>query len=180
MQHIPRGCPPVHRRRRAGAKVLMALGVVVGVLAIPVAGASAAPVPGATYASGVTFPFNGVWLDSADGGHFWDASGNGICRIDADAAAPSGFSENAATCDVQAKKPTQAVVDTNTMSTTSNYSIYSADMSSKSGGPLRLTFDPTADSGAGRIVAASAQNLGGLNTVGFFARPSMWGSSARR
>ena len=42
-------------------------------------------------------------------------------------------------------------------------------MSSKSGGPLRLTYDPTADSGAGAIVAGSAQTLGGLNTVGFFA-----------
>ena len=42
-------------------------------------------------------------------------------------------------------------------------------MSSKSGGPLRLTYDPTADSGAGAIVAGSAQALGGLNTVGFFA-----------
>jgi len=44
--------------------------------------------------------------------------------------------------------------------------IYSADMSSKSGGPVRLTYDPA---GSGSIVAGSAVPLGGLNTVGFFA-----------
>jgi hypothetical protein len=170
MNHFPSGCPPAHPgRSRAAAKVLAILGLAVGAFGIPVAAATAAPVPGAPFASGVTFPFNGVWLDSADGGHYWDASGDGLCRVDADPASPSGFSQNAATCDVQAKKPTQAVVDPSTMKTDAGYFLYSADMSSKSGGPLRLTFDPTADNGAGRIVAGSAQALGGLNTVGFFS-----------
>jgi hypothetical protein len=129
--------------------------------------AANAAVPGQPYASGVTFPFNGVWLDSTDGGHYWDASGNGLCRLDADAASSSGFSETAGTCDVQAKKPTQAVVGPKNAD--GSYFVYAADMSSKSGGPLRLTYDPTADGGKGLIVAGSAQTLGGLNTVGFFA-----------
>ena len=116
---------------------------------------------------GVTFPFNGVWLESTDGGHYWDASGNGLCRIDADAAAPGGFSETAGTCDVQAKKPTQAVVGARNADGT--YFVYSADMSSKSGGPVRLTYDPAADGGKGLIVANSGFVVGGLNTVGFFA-----------
>jgi hypothetical protein len=123
--------------------------------------------PSNQYVSGVTTPFNGVWLASGDGGHYWDASGDGLCRIDADATAPSGFTQNTATCDVQAKKPTQAVVGAKNADGT--YYVYSADMSSKSGGPVRLTYDPSADSGKGLIVANSAQLLGGLNTVGFFA-----------
>lgn len=124
---------------------------------------------GAAGVSGVTFPFNGVWLDSADGGHFWDASGSGLCRVDRDPASTTGFSENVATCDVQAKKPTQAVVDPSTYSVTTPYFVYTADMSSKSGGPIRLLFDPTADSGKGQIVPGSGVLLGGLNTVGFFS-----------
>src|SRR5690242_620382 len=144
----------------AAATVLVPLLAIFNVF---VAGAA----PGTMYAAGVTTLFNGVWLDSADGGHYWDASGSGICRVDADAASPTGFSENAGTCDVQAKKPTQVVVGPVNADGTSF--LYSADMSSKSGGPLRLTYDPTANAGAGGIVAGSAQPLGGLNTVGFFA-----------
>jgi len=144
----------------------VALSVVLGALAL-IAPAADAAVPAQPFVSGATFPFNGVWLDSTDGGHYWDASGDGLCRVDADATSPSGFTQNAATCDVQAKKPTQAVVGPQNADGT--YFIYAADMSSKSGGPLRLTYDPTAGGGAGAIVAGSAQSLGGLNTVGFFA-----------
>ena len=158
---FPRG------RGLPGGRTLAA--IVVALAAAAVLAPAALAGPGQTYVSGVTFPFNGVWLDSGDGGHYWDASGNGMCRIDPDPANPGGFVENAATCDVQAKKPTQAVVDPQTMSTTQNYFVYAADMSSKSGGPVRLGFDPTADGGAGRIVAGSGTLLGGLNTVGFFA-----------
>ena len=86
--------PPPRRRRvlRAG-QLLGAVFAVLGVMAIgaPLAGAA---VPGQPFVSGVTFPFNGVWLESTDGGHYWDASGNGLCRIDADAADPGGFIEN--------------------------------------------------------------------------------------
>jgi hypothetical protein len=148
-------------------RALVALSVVLGALALVAPAGASAAVQAQTYASSVTFPFNGVWLDSTDGGHYWDASGNGLCRVDADAAAPSGSSENAATCDVQAKKPTQAVVGPQNADGT--YYVYAADMSSKSGRPLRLTYDPTAGGGAGAIVAGSAQALGGLNTVGFFS-----------
>src|SRR3954454_59127 len=147
-------------------RALVALSVVLGALAL-IAPAADAAVPAQPFVSGVTFPFNGVWLESTDGGHYWDASGNGLCRIDADAASASGFSETAGTCDVQAKKPTQAVVGPKNADGT--YYVYAADMSSKSGGPLRLTYDPAADGGKGLIVAGSAQTLGGLNTVGFFA-----------
>ncbi len=128
---------------------------------------SASADPGAPFVAGVTFPFNGVWLDSVDGGHFWDASGAGLCRIDADPAAAGGFSENTGTCDVQAKKPTQAVVGPKNADGT--YYVYAADMSSKSGGPIRVTYNPAASGGAGAIVAGSGTTLGGLNTVGFFA-----------
>ena len=129
--------------------------------------ASASAAPGSPFVAGVTFPFNGVWLESTDGGHYWDAGGNGLCRIDASAGAPGGFTENAGTCDVQAKKPTQAVVGPRNADGT--YFVYSADMSSQSGGPVRLTYDPAADSGKGLIVANSGFVVGGLNTVGFFA-----------
>ena len=155
--------------RRAGVRrtgVVVAAALVTSVV-VPVVGAAvmASADPGGPFVSGVTFPFNGVWLDSADGGHYWDASGNGLCRIDSDGA--GGFTENLGTCDVQAKKPTQAVVGKVNADGTSF--VYAADMSSKSGGPVRLTFDPAANTGAGGIVAGSGTTLGGLNTVGFFA-----------
>ena len=108
--------------------------------------------PGASFVSGVTLPFNGVWLESTDGGHYWDASGSGLCRIDANTAA-AGSRQNAGTCDVQAKKPTQAVVGP--VNVDGSYFVYSSDMSSKSGGPVRLTYDPTADSGQGPVVPNS-------------------------
>jgi hypothetical protein len=161
--------PLTGRRRWPVALALAALAT----LALAVQHASAAPVPGVTHVSGVTFPFNGVWLESGDGGHYWDASGSGICRIDPDPASPTGFSENTGTCDVQAKKPTQAVVGPKNADGT--YFVYLADMSSKSGGPVRVVYDPNADPaapggpGRGAIVAGSGTLLGGLNTVGFFA-----------
>jgi hypothetical protein len=158
--------PPKRRRSRPGGRTLAAILVALGAVAV-LAPAAGAAVPGQPYVSGATFPFNGVWLESTDGGHYWDASGDGLCRVDADATSPSGFTQNAGTCDVQAKKPTQAVVGPKNADGT--YYVYAADMSSKSGGPLRLTYDPAADSGRGLIVAGSAQSLGGLNTVGFFS-----------
>jgi hypothetical protein len=136
-------------------------------MAVTMAGLTAQAATSTSFVSGVTFPFNGVWLESGDGGHLWDASGDGLCRVDADPAASSGFSQTAGTCDVQAKKPTQAVVGP--VNADGTYSVYAADMSSKSGGPLKITYDPAADGGKGLMVAASATALGGLNTVGFFA-----------
>jgi hypothetical protein len=121
--------------------------------------------PSNVYVSAVTTPFNGVWLESGDGGHYWDASGDGLCRIDSNGA--GGFTQNTATCDIQAKTPTQAVVGPKNAD--GSYYVYAADMSSKSGGPLRLTYDPAADNGHGLIVGNSAQTLGGLNAVGFYA-----------
>ena len=95
-------------RRTASRKtaVLLAGALALSGLAA-VSGSAALAAPGAPFVQGVTFPFNGTWLESTDGGHYWDASGNGLCRIDADATAPGGFSETAGTLDVQAKKPTK-------------------------------------------------------------------------
>src|SRR6476469_9383477 len=122
------------RVRRTG--VIMAAALVTSVL-VPVVGSSlvASADPGGPFVSAVTFPFNGVWLESSDGWHYWDASGNGLCRIDSDGG--TGFTDNVATCDVQAKKPTQAVVGP--QNADGKYFVYAADMSSKSGGPMRLT-----------------------------------------
>ena len=114
--------------------------------------------PGAPFVSGVTFPFNGVWLEATDGGHYWDASGSGLCRVDPNLTAPGGFSQNAGACDAQAKKPTQAVVGPRNADGT--YFVYEADMSSKSGGPVRITYDPAADSGRGHVVGNSGTRLG--------------------
>jgi hypothetical protein len=145
------------------------VGAVLVVGAAPFVGGSTTAFadPGASLVSPVTLPSNGVWLESTDGGHYWDASGSGLCRIDATPAVPGGFAQNAGTCDVQAKKLTQAVVGPRNAD--GSYFVYTSDMSSKSGGPVRLTYDPTADSGKGRVIANSGAPLGGLNTVGFFA-----------
>jgi hypothetical protein len=153
-------------RRLAAVSATLALAASTLVLVGLQPGVSSAA-QAATTVSGVTSPFNGLWLESGDGGHYWDASGNGLCRVDADVTAPSGFSENTGTCDVQAKKPTQATVGPKNADGT--YFVYSADMSSKSGGPVRLTYDPAASNGAGQIVPLSGTLLGGLNTVGFFS-----------
>jgi hypothetical protein len=122
---------------------------------------------GTMYVSGVTFPLNGVWLDGASAGHYWNAGGNGLCRVDADATSPTGFIENLAACDTQVASPTQAVVGPQNADGT--YFVYAADRNLRGGGPVRLVFDPTADGGNGLIVANSLVALGGLNTVGFFA-----------
>src|SRR5690348_1186654 len=170
---LPRGQAGVLLRRLSKPSTIPLL---LATLILPVLAVfnsfNAQAAPGTMYVAGVTFPFNGVWLDSPDGGHYWDASGSGICRIDASATSATGFIENTGTCDVQAKKPTQVVVGPlNAVGTpdAGKYYLYSADMSSKSGGPVRLTYDPAANAGAGGIVAGSAQPLGGLNTVGFFS-----------
>ncbi|MDT7704652.1 MAG: hypothetical protein QOG20_259 [Pseudonocardiales bacterium] len=155
-----RGRNPFRRNLFRVGVLTAALTAVTGVLAV-----AAEAAPSAPYVAGVTFPFNGVWLESTDGGHYWDSSGNGLCRIDA--AAGGGFTENVGTCDVQAKKPTQATVGP--VNGDGTYFVYAADMSSKSGGPVRVTYDPNANGGAGGIIAGSGTTLGGLNTVGFFA-----------
>jgi hypothetical protein len=131
------------------------------VAAIAVAASAA---PGTTTVSAVLQPLNGVWLDSTDGGHYWDVDGNGICRVDNGAKGPT---EKKATCDLQAKKPTQVAVGPHRADGT--YFLYVADMSSKSTGPLRLVYDPAADSGKGHIVLNSANILGGIDTAGFFS-----------
>jgi len=168
-QHPEEQSPPTpraprgrYRRRRLIAGGVAVLAATAGVAVVMSALAST----GSTFVGGVTFPFNGAVIQAADGSHYWDASGDGICRVDVVAGVPT---QVAATCDVQAKKPTQiAVGPVNPVGSPDagmRY-IYSADMSSKSGGPVRLTYDPA---GSGSIVAGSAVPLGGLNTVGFFA-----------
>ncbi len=163
------------RLRKPSTIPLLLATVVLPILAIFNAFVATAA-PGTMYASGVTFPFNGVFLDSQDGGHYWDGSGSGLCRIDADPASTTGFSENVGTCDIQSKKPTQVVAGP--VNADGTYFLYAADMAAKSTGPVRLVYDPNADPdpntglGRGAVVANSAVLVGGLNTVGFFSDAS--------
>ncbi|HEX3592986.1 MAG TPA: hypothetical protein VHV74_25450 [Pseudonocardiaceae bacterium] len=157
-------------RRRTGARrALRVLLVAVASLALLASTLSLAAnaATGVATVSGVLTPFNGAFLDSTDGGHYWDAGGNGLCRVDVTA---TGSAENPATCDAQSKAPTQVAVGARNADGT-DY-LYVSDMSSNSGGPVRLTYDPAADSGAGRIEAGSAVPLGGPNTTGFFSDPT--------
>jgi hypothetical protein len=137
--------------------------IVSGVLVLAAFAVSAVAAPGSTTVSGVTTPFNGVWLDSGDGGHYWDAGANGLCRVD---VTPNGSIQNSATCDVQVHTPTQVVVGPQRSDGT--YFLYVADMSAGSAGPVRLAYDPSADGGAGRVVADSALVVGGAHSAGFF------------
>ena len=92
-----------HKRRRGMRLALRDIGsvIVACVLMLSAFAVAATAATGSTTVSGVLNPVNGVWLDSTDGGHYWDANGNGLCRVD-------GTTENASTCDLQVKKPTQA------------------------------------------------------------------------
>ncbi|HEV7656493.1 MAG TPA: hypothetical protein VGP36_17395, partial [Mycobacteriales bacterium] len=74
----PRTGRPGRVTKRRTALVLAAALGLGGVTAL--AGSTAVAAPGAPFVQGVTFPFNGVWLESTDGGHYWDAGGNGLCR----------------------------------------------------------------------------------------------------
>jgi hypothetical protein len=122
---------------------------------------------GTSAVAGVLTPLNGAWLDSTDGGHYWDVGGNGICRVDNTA---KGATEKRATCDHQSKKPTQVAVGQPRSDGT--YYLYVSDMSSTSIGPTRLVYDPTADSGKGAIVPNSANIVGGVHAAGFFGDAS--------
>jgi hypothetical protein len=141
--------------------VVVAVACLLMIAAFAVAASAAS---GATTVSSVTSPFNGAWLDSSDGGHYWDAGENGLCRVD---ATGSGFAENPASCDVRSGTPTQVAVGPRR--TDGTYFLYVSDMSSRGGGPVRLVYDPNADGGAGAVVANSAVLVGGPNTAGFFA-----------
>src|SRR5579859_3046405 len=90
----PRGHAGVLLRRLSKPSTipLLLATLILPVLAV-VNSFNAQAAPGTMYVAGVTFPFNGVWLDSPDGGHYWDDSGSGICRIDASATSPTGFIE---------------------------------------------------------------------------------------
>lgn len=69
--------PTIRRRipaalRRNTAKVAAVTLAASGAFAVAALSAHAAT--SNAFVSGVTFPFNGVWLESKDGGHLWDAS----------------------------------------------------------------------------------------------------------
>src|SRR6202012_2465745 len=88
--------------RRSFRQIMVAAGCLFLFLTMLTWGASAAP--GVTTVSAVTTPVNGAWLESADGGHYWDAGGNGLCRIDVSAG---GATENLPPRDGQGKGPNQ-------------------------------------------------------------------------
>ncbi|HEX5407048.1 MAG TPA: hypothetical protein VFX16_32635 [Pseudonocardiaceae bacterium] len=152
--------------RESGTRRWLRRGTIAATSVLMIAGlaVAASAAPGVDTVAGVTTPFNGAWLDSTDGGHYWDAGRNGLCRVD---KSGDTFVENTATCDGQAKAPTQVAVGPERSDGT--YFLYVADMSTASAGPVRVTYDPTADGGQGRIVAGSGFVVGGLNTVGFYS-----------
>jgi hypothetical protein len=154
-----------YRGRSGARRTLRDLAAVAAASALLAAGLAvvASAAPGSTTVSGVLTPLGGVWLDSADGGHYWDVNGNGICRLDNTAGGPT---ERRTTCDKQVKKPTQAVVGPENADGT--YYLYVADMSATSIGPMREVFDPAADNGRGAIVPNSATVIGGVDFLAFF------------
>lgn len=104
----------------------------------------------------------GTWRCRRGTVGWWDVGGNGICRVDRTA---KGSAEKR--CDHQSKKPTQVAVGQRRADGT--YYLYVSDMSSRSIGPIRLVYDPTADTGKGGVVPNSANIVGGVHTAGFFA-----------
>ncbi len=114
---------------------------------------SASAAPGTLIAAGLTSPPGFVWT----GAHLW-VSGHvqGFCRLDTSANGLAGII--AAACVLVAVAPGQPVFDA-----VSN-SVYVTDLSSKSVGVVRYTFDPVTES----IVnaAAIAPSLGGDRPAG--------------
>jgi hypothetical protein len=97
--------------------------------------AAAAPTPGTLVASGITSPAGLLWLDGSLGGHFWVADHvAGLCRVDG----PLG-SATLTHCDTTVKAVGEPAYDP------VSHSVYVPDLSAKSQGVWRLTFNPTTE-----------------------------------
>lgn len=124
---------------------------------------------GAPLISGVTVPAGGVWLKGTVEGHWWQPDNVlGLCRLDPSPGATSGFALNTATCDTTAATAGQAAAAPVANADGTTF-VYVADEASKSGGPVRVTFDPTLDGGKGGIVPKSGILIGGASASGLFS-----------
>jgi len=124
---------------------------------------------GAPLIGGMTVPAGGVWLKGTAEGHWWQPDNVlGLCRIDPSPGTTSGFAINAATCDTTAVSAGQAAVAPVANADGTTF-VYVADEAGASGGPVRLTFDPTLDSGKGGIVPKSGIAIGGASASGLFS-----------
>ena len=143
------------------------VGGVAGADCVGTAGASCPlPAPPSTvtptlYAYGLTAPKGGVtFVPSDDGGHIWAADhSQGLCRMDDVTAASGLHAYNSASCDdgtVLGSGGQTAYDDAVVPGSTNQHYLFVAQNDHLSPGVIRFTFDPSADGGAGALVAGSA------------------------
>ena len=149
-------------RRIRGRLAVLAMTAIVLASLLPssVAMVSAAITPsnGVLVAANMTLPRGAVFLSDGNGGHWWVSDGvQGVCRLDANAAAPGGFQKG--TCDGNVKAGGQLVVGaTGTVAglpAGAKY-IYATDDASKSVHVVRYLFNPA---GSGTITQTGLWNV---------------------
>jgi len=151
----------VWSRNRSMPRVLVGLVVTALVAALLMVGQSRSafavvtPSNGTMVAANMTLPRGAVFLNDATGGHWWVSDGvQGVCRLDANAAAPGGFQKG--TCNGSVKSGGELVVGATGpnpvvgLPAGASY-IYAADDASKSINVVRFVFNPA---GSGTITPA--------------------------
>jgi len=152
------------KRRLRGRLAALATTVVFVASLLPgsVALVSAVVTPsnGVLVAANMTLPRGAVFLSDASGGHWWVSDGvQGVCRLDANPAAPGGFQKG--TCDGNVKSGGELVVgDTGPgalagLPAGAKY-LYVADSASKSVHVVRYVFNPA---GSGGITQTGLWNI---------------------
>ena len=144
------------------AAALFALLLVLPAAARLSAQAAVTPSNGTMIAAAMTLPRGAVFLNDASvsGGHWWVSDGvQGVCRLDANAAAPGGFQKGP--CDGNVKSGGQLVVGETGPNPVAGLPagakyIYAADDASKSVHVVRYLFNPA---GSGTITQAGTWNI---------------------
>src|SRR5262245_2617599 len=137
---------------RAGVVALL------GVLALlSVSAGTAFAATGTLYAQSLTAPAGGLWLKGSLGGHLWVSDALlGFCRVDAGAISQATCIGGASTKTGAPVKPGQAAFDP------ARNLIYVPDLSGKTTGLWRLTFNPATESVSKREAIATTAGIGGL------------------
>ncbi|HEY3312321.1 MAG TPA: IPT/TIG domain-containing protein [Anaerolineales bacterium] len=124
------------------------------------------PSNGTMISANMTLPRGAVFLNDGQGGHWWVSDAvQGLCRLDANAAAPGGFQKG--TCNGTVKSGGEIVVgDTPTTALDGTKYVYVADDASKSINVVRFKFVPGAAGQAGNVSPFGTWGINNLTQKG--------------